>query len=125
MQHIVYIEDNEINATVFKHLMSPLYPVRVYESGESYFKEVGEKCTDLPIIYFLDLNLGRGRMSGKEILDKLNKLECTRAVPKVAFTAYAFDSEEMHDIEDQGFNACLSKPGLKNRMVEVFQRLVE
>ena len=59
MQHIVYIEDNEINATVFKHLMSPLYPVRIYQSGESYFEEVGH--------------------------------ECARAVPKVAFTAYAFD----------------------------------
>jgi CheY-like chemotaxis protein len=66
---------------------------------------VGHECTDLPIIYFLDLNLGRGRMSGKEILDKLNNLECTRAVPKVAFTAYAFDSEEIYNIENQGFNS--------------------
>ena len=98
------------------------------ESGGYVVREVlnGRECviaalSQPPDLALIDLSMPV--LDGWETLHELRTDESTRAIPCVAVTAFAADSDRQRALE-AGFNAYLSKPFYAKELLEMVKRLL-
>ena len=113
MKHVLVVEDDPINATLFERLLERRggYRVTHTESPEEIFRYAREGI-DLIV---LDVSLGDSifegrRMSGVEICRRLKADPATAGVPVVLATAHAMRGDEEALIAESGAEAYVAKP---------------
>ncbi len=105
--NILYVEDNKVNAMVMDKMLSQDNTrIIVVESGKEAIDIAQENELDLIL---LDINLGKNKMDGCEVLKKLQELKIAATTPVFAITAYAMPGDEKH-FKNIGFDQYFSKP---------------
>ncbi|MES2991845.1 MAG: ATP-binding protein [Pseudomonadota bacterium] len=104
--HVLYAEDNEVNAELVRQLVRLRSAVilRVAASGA---QALDMATLDPPDLMLVDMNLGD--MTGIELANALRADRATRDVPLVALSADALP-EQIRAAMDSGFEAYLTKP---------------
>jgi len=104
--HVLYAEDNDINAELVQEVLKlrPGCALRVARSGAEALCMAREQA---PELFLLDMHLGD--MSGFELARQLQAEAALRDVPRVAFSADAMP-DQIHRARDHGFSGYLTKP---------------
>ena len=114
MRHVVVVEDDPVNATLFRKLLERRggYRVTVTESPEEILRLVREGTADLVMLdVSLDNSFLRGeRVSGIEICRLLKADREAAHVPVLLVTAHAMHGDEQRLIAESGAEGYVSKP---------------
>jgi len=101
--HLLYVEDEPINALVLTRLLADEYVVTVAPNAQEALNALKNKEFDVLI---LDYNLNT-KMTGLDLLNEIRAQFPTLSTPAIALTA---DSDLSKSLVGKGFDASLSKP---------------
>ncbi len=105
MTRILIADDEEMNREVLRELLQLQgFEVREAANGQ---QAVDAARSDPPDIILMDIRMPH--VDGFAALEKLRSSPATAAIPVVAVTAFAMDSDR-HRALMAGFNAYISKP---------------
>lgn len=106
MKTIINVEDDMVNALVFRRLLKDKCQVIHFTDADSCIKAlpITKACC-----FFLDINLGHASMDGVTLMHAIRNTPGYEAVQCYAITALAFPEDRMR-LLNQGFNGYLSKP---------------
>jgi len=129
MTHIVVIEDDAMNALLFRKLLEKRCGCRVTvtESPAELFRLV--RAGDVALV-LMDVSLANsyheGRaVSGVDLCRMLKADESTRGIPVVLATAHAMRGDEQVLLAESGADAYLSKPVVEHdAFVELIRRSI-
>jgi len=114
MKHVVVVEDDPVNATLFRKLLERRggYQVTVTESPEEVLRLAREGTVDLVLMdVSLDSSFLNGKaVSGIEICRLLKADRETTRVPVLLVTAHAMHGDEQRLIAQSGAEGYVSKP---------------
>lgn len=118
-QTILLVEDNEDNRVVYRTMLAH-FGFRVVEAsnGRDALQSVRD---DRPDLILMDISIPV--MDGWEATRTLKADPDTAAIPVIALTAHALDSDRARAVE-LGFAAFLPKPVEPRRVVAEVQRLL-
>ena len=106
MKKILYVEDDLINALVMQKLLQTHFEVIHATDGEKCLALLATERIDLIL---MDINLGKGKMDGVEILHRIKANPTTSQMVVITVTSYALPEDEDRFLRE-GFDAYLSKP---------------
>jgi hypothetical protein len=114
MKKILYVDDEQINGFVFEKLLKGKF--------ETTYLADGEACLNLADLHsydviLMDINLGRDKPTGVEILQRLRSDFPAMRTPVIAVTAYSQIEGERLFLKE-GFNGLISKPVDWSRLEE-------
>ncbi|SMF02423.1 PAS domain S-box-containing protein [Alteromonadaceae bacterium Bs31] len=118
---ILYIEDNPANTRLFEKIIERFAQLSVTTAMEPLLG-IYEARTAPPDIIVLDINLPD--LDGYEVLEVLKNDTRTKDIPVVALSANAM-SMDVHKGLQAGFVDYLTKPVEVNRLIAVFNQLLE
>jgi CheY-like chemotaxis protein len=114
MKHVVLVEDDPVNATLFRKLLERRggYHVTVTESPEEILRLARDGSVDLVL---LDVSLDNSFLNGQavggiEICKLLKADRQTAGVPVLLVTAHAMRGDEQRLIAQSGAEGYVSKP---------------
>ena len=112
-KQFILVEDDPINAFVFKRLLLALYPEANfihYISDQLFLDNISTFISHPDIIYFFDLHINEG--SGYTLKNTLDKLSENDNIPTPK--VYAFTASLMDEIDkkckEAGFRGIITKP---------------
>lgn len=115
---ILIAEDTDSNYKLFASILKNEYQLIHASNGR---EAVELFCKEHPHLIIMDINMPV--LNGYEAVEEIRKI--SSAVPIIAVTAYAFDSDEQR-ILHSGFNAYASKPinanALKNKILSLLEK---
>lgn len=120
MKHILYVEDDAINALVVKKFLNNVFAVTHVFDGEACMKAVSESSFDAIL---MDINLGKGKMDGVETLHQLRALGRPTPYTVIAVTSYALPEDRERFLQE-GFDAYLPKPVDRKELIELIHQYV-
>jgi CheY-like chemotaxis protein len=125
MKNVVVVEDDAINAMVFRRVLEKRggFAVLVTESGDEVLERTRAGEVDLVV---LDVSLARTRVGGRPVngvdLCRLLKADPrTESIPVVLATAHAMRGDAERLVLESGANGYVSKPIVDH---EAFVRLL-
>lgn len=104
MKRVAIVEDSPEIRLLVSVVLSRAYEVEEYTDGEEALAGFARSRPDLVL---LDISLPR--IDGTEVLARMRADAGLQAIPVIAFTAFASDSERARFL-DLGFNDHISKP---------------
>jgi CheY-like chemotaxis protein len=105
VKRILIADDEEMNRELLRELLEDSgYEVREASDGAEAFAIA---CKELPSLILLDVRMPR--MDGYSVLANLRRRPDTAAVPVIAVTAFAMDSDRER-LTAAGFDGYVSKP---------------
>jgi CheY-like chemotaxis protein len=114
MKHVLLVEDDPVNATLFHKLLERRggYQVTVTESPEEVLRLVREGSVDLVL---MDVSLDNSFLDGQavggiEICKLIKANRETAGVPVLLVTAHAMHGDEQRLIAQSGAEGYVSKP---------------
>ncbi len=103
---VLYVEDNELNRSLFRYYMEALENIELLEA-EDGLTGLPLARTEEPDLIFLDINLPG--MNGYDILQEIRSDPRIKATKVIALTANAMSGDAERGIE-AGFDQYLAKP---------------
>ena len=116
---VLVADDVVANQKLFSIYLKKDYDVVVVGTAEDALAEVQGGAVDAAL---LDLNY-QGGMSGIELVQRIRADEATASVPTLALTAHA-SADDRQRCLDAGFDAYLSKPVMRDAMLEAVRDLL-
>ena len=116
---VLVADDVVANQKLFSIYLKKDYDVVVVGTAEDALAEVQGGAVDAAL---LDLNY-QGGMSGIELVQRIRADEATASVPTPALTAHA-SADDRQRCLDAGFDAYLSKPVMRDAMLEAVRDLL-
>jgi two-component system, cell cycle response regulator DivK len=101
---VAIVEDNPDNRELVRYMLTDLYEVMEYDSGQDALEGIRQRRPDLIL---LDLSLPR--MDGPEILSLIRTDRELEGVPVIALTAHAMKGDRERYLA-LGFSDYLTKP---------------
>lgn len=130
MTHVVVIEDDAMNALLFRKLLEKRcgYRVTVTESPEELFNlaRAGEVA-----LVLMDVSLANSRHAGQavngvDLCRILKRDTATCDIPVVLATAHAMRGDEQTLLAESGADAYVSKPVVDHeRFVDIIRRAIQ
>jgi two-component system cell cycle response regulator DivK len=116
---ILYVEDNELNRKMIRHLLrSTSYRLIEAPDGEAGVAMAREQQPDLIL---MDVQLPK--VSGIEATRRLRAEAATAATPIIAITSFALSGDEQR-AKDAGASAYLAKPYSPFTLLSLIRKLV-
>lgn len=115
MKHVLYVEDDAINALVVKKFLNNGFNVTHVFDGEACMKAVAEGSFD---VILMDINLGKGKMDGVETLHQLRAQSRPKPYVVIAVTSYALPEDRERFLQE-GFDAYLAKPVDRKELIDL------
>lgn len=106
MNKILVVEDDHISRLAFQMSLQSHFNVDV-ELDFDRINELYQSCNYGLVL--MDINLGKGRMNGIEVMKKLKELNPQPSSKFVAVTAYSMPGDKEMFL-NEGFDGFLSKP---------------
>ncbi|GAB3572576.1 response regulator [Spirosoma luteolum] len=131
MLDILYIEDNEDEADIFRRVMNRLSPQPIFTiltsglEAVDYLLQQGTyqgQNPAMPRLVLIDLNLPGH--SGFEVIQQIRANNKTRYLPLVVYST-SDNPRDMRRAFDLGVNAYLVKPGSYHKVSEMMQGAVD
>jgi len=114
MRHVVVVEDDTMNALLFRKLLERRCDckVTVTESAEELFALVrsGDVALVLMDVSLANTRIGERPVNGVELCRMLKDDPGTRGIPVVLATAHAMRGDEERLLAESGADEYLSKP---------------
>ena len=114
MKHILVVEDDPVNALLFRVILEKRggFQVSVTESPEEILRLVGQRQVDLVI---LDISLGHSRYQGRpvngvELCRMLKADPASAIVPVILATAHAMRGDAESLLRESGADGYVAKP---------------
>ena len=118
MTTVLYVEDNEFNRKIVRHLLArTAYRLTEAVDGEAGVAAAREARPDLVI---MDIQLPK--LSGLEATRQLRADPLTAHIPIVVITSFALAGDEQK-ARDAGATAYLAKPYSPRELLEIIRRL--
>ena len=118
---ILVVEDDETNRFIMLKNLSDKFDCDYAADGSEALKKI--ELTKYAVI-IMDINLGNDRLNG-EILMRIIKVDNHQIGTKViAVTSYAMDGDKEHFL-GAGFDLYLSKPVLKNELIDAIYNVLK
>jgi two-component system cell cycle response regulator DivK len=118
MKTVLYVEDNEFNRKIVRHLLARTsYRLVEATDGEAGLAAAREAPPDLII---MDIQLPR--LSGLDATRQLRAEPSTAGIPIVVITSFALAGDEQK-ARDAGATAYLAKPYSPRELLETIRRL--
>ena len=118
MKTVLYVEDNEFNRKIVRHLLGRTsYRLLEAEDGEAGVTTAREARPDLVI---MDIQLPK--MSGLEATRRLRADPATAGIPIIVITSFALAGDE-DKAREAGAAAYLAKPYSPRELLEMIRRL--
>ncbi len=111
MRRVVVVEDNPDNRELVRVLLSGLYDVTEYESGQQALDGIR---ADRPDLVLLDISLPQ--MDGPEVVRNIRSDANLRDLPVIALTAHAMAGDRERFLA-AGFTDYLTKPIIDDRVL--------
>ena len=119
MRRIVVVEDNPDNRELVRVLLSGLYDVTEYESGQQALEAIR---SDKPDLVLLDISLPQ--MDGPEVVRHIRMDSRLRDLPVIALTAHAMAGDREKFLA-AGFTDYLTKPIIDDTLlVDTIERWI-
>ncbi len=115
---ILLVEDNPLNVEVVQRFLAKNYIVDSARDGYSAINMATEIDYD---ILMIDINLGQG-IDGIQVLNEIKKYSKYNAVPVVALTGYASETNR-RDFLQHGFTHYLAKPFEKKELIALLKEI--
>lgn len=115
---LLYVEDDDISRNFVTIILKNEFEVDLAESGTEGLSKIRDKKYDLILV---DINLERG-MNGIEFTKQMRQITGCKDIPVIAVTAYAMPGDKEKFVK-QGMTDYISKPFLKNEMIDMIKRL--
>jgi two-component system, cell cycle response regulator DivK len=106
MKKVPHVEDDPVNAMVMGKLLGLEYELAQAVDGESCLAMIEKEQFD---VILMDVNLGKGKMSGTDTLKKIKEKPEYKNVPVIAITSYTFPEDE-DELLNAGFDDYFAKP---------------
>lgn len=106
MKKVLHVEDDPVNAMVMGKLLSKEFELTQVTDGESCLKLIDETSFD---IILMDVNLGKGKMTGTDTLKKIKEKPQYKDVRVIAITSYSYPEDE-DELLNAGFDDYFAKP---------------
>jgi two-component system cell cycle response regulator DivK len=120
VKRILIADDEDMNRELLRELLEDSgYEVREASDGTEAFAIA---CNEMPSLILLDVRMPR--MDGYSVLSNLRQRPDTAALPVIAVTAFAMDSDRER-LEAAGFDAYISKPLNFNFLLSTISRLLD
>jgi len=114
MRHVVVVEDDTMNALLFRKLLERRCDckVTVTESAEELFAlaRSGDVALVLMDVSLANTRIGERPVNGVELCRMLKDDPATRGIPVVLATAHAMRGDEERLLAESGADEYLSKP---------------
>ena len=120
MKRIAVIEDNPDNRLLVRAILEDRYELTEFKTG---MKALAALPIDPPDLILLDISLPE--MDGREVLERIRRVDSLRDVPVIALTAHAMvgDRERLLAV---GFDEYVSKPILDpDKLISAIVALLE
>jgi CheY-like chemotaxis protein len=118
MLRILLVEDDSINAFVFKKFLEDKFLIDHAKNGTLALSMYEEGKYDLVL---MDINLGEENFTGIDVMKALRKLNDKLSI--IALTAYASTGDRMSFLK-QGFTEYIAKPVNRNLLIEKIQQFI-
>lgn len=119
MKTILYVEDNEFNRKIVRHLLGRTsYRLLEAVDGEAGVAAAHEAVPDLVI---MDIQLPK--LSGLEATRQLRADPATAAIPVIVITSFALAGDE-EKAREAGASAYLAKPYSPRELLGMIRQLV-
>ena len=119
MKTILYVEDNEFNRKIVRHLLGRTsYRLLEAVDGEAGVAAAHEAVPDLVI---MDIQLPK--LSGLEATRQLRADPATAAIPVIVITSFALAGDE-EKAREAGASAYLAKPYSPRELLQMIRQLV-
>ena len=119
LPEILLVEDNEMNKEVVKIYLKNICKVDYAKDDKTAIQLSAQKKYS---IVLMDINLGNG-LSGIEVMKKIKKINGYNDIPFVAITGYALHGDK-EKLLDEGCSYYLSKPFMKNDLIDLVEKLL-
>lgn len=118
MKTILYVEDNEFNRKIVRHLLGRTsYRLLEAVDGEAGVAAAHEAVPDLVI---MDIQLPK--LSGLEATRQLRADPATAAIPVIVITSFALAGDE-EKAREAGASAYLAKPYSPRELLQMIRQL--
>ena len=118
MKTILYVEDNEFNRKIVRHLLGRTsYRLLEAVDGEAGVAAAHEAVPDLVI---MDIQLPK--LSGLEATRQLRADPATAAIPVIVITSFALAGDE-EKAREAGASAYLAKPYSPRELLQLIRQL--
>ena len=118
MKTILYVEDNEFNRKIVRHLLGRTsYRLLEAVDGEAGVAAAHEAVPDLVI---MDIQLPK--LSGLEATRQLRADPATAAIPVIVITSFALAGDE-ENAREAGASAYLAKPYSPRELLQMIRQL--
>jgi len=121
MKRILYVEDDKINALVVSKFLEPFYDIQIAISQKEALEKVTNESFEL---FILDISLGHEDEDGVVLMQKLKQLPNGKDQKYIVLTAHALREDEAKYL-GLGFDAYLSKPIERTKLIEVVQSFIQ
>lgn len=111
---ILVVEDDATSRDVINLFLKNIYQIFFAQDGEAALLLAKENNFDLIL---LDINLGSG-ITGLEVMEKLRLFDEYKKTPIIAATAFAMLGDKEKFL-NSGFNHYISKPYLKQQLIQL------
>ncbi|GAB4397512.1 MAG: hypothetical protein OHK0053_14120 [Microscillaceae bacterium] len=120
LPHILYVEDEAINALIMKKLLPKTYELSIAHDALSALKIL----ETVPIcLVLMDINLGNHQEEGVELMHRIRQNPAWQKIPVLALTSYTEPAQQQRFLS-LGFEAYLKKPVVMEELLQHFQRLL-
>jgi CheY-like chemotaxis protein len=120
--YILIVDDSADDQFFLKKAIKKIIPQAIVESlydGADALAYL-EKCTDLPNLIFLDLNMNR--VSGQTTMQRIRKNETLQKVPVIILTTSRNESEKK-TLLDLGANEFYTKPYHNQELLRIVEEV--
>lgn len=114
MKKILHVEDDPVNSMLMAKFLAVEFDLTQVTDGETCIDKLDEEQFD---IILMDVNLGRGKMTGTETLKKIKAHPQYQSVPVIAITSYSFQEDE-YELLNQGFDDYFAKPVELSKLID-------
>ena len=110
---LLCVEDDSINAFIMEKLLADEFHIKIVGDGEGCMHEVKAEKYDAIL---MDINLGRGKQDGTELLRMIKEIPDYWNTPIFAITSYALTGDREKFLK-LGFDNYFSKPIDKTELI--------
>ncbi|NJL11915.1 MAG: response regulator [Microscillaceae bacterium] len=120
LPHILYVEDEAINALIMKKILPKTYALSIAHDTLSALKilETAPIC-----LILMDINLGNHEEEGVQLMQTIRQNPSWQKLPMLALTSYTEPAHKERFLS-LGFEGYLTKPVVLEELVHQFQRLL-
>jgi PAS domain S-box-containing protein len=116
---LLVVDDNEDTRRLMQRIVQRGFDVDTAGSAAAALAQAGEQRYDAVM---MDINLGES-VTGVDVMQRMRQIPGYRAVPVVAFTAYALPGDRERFL-NAGFDAYLSKPFTADQLFAILDEIL-